>query len=106
MSQKTLGQCNDICAQLFEAPATVNAPITKRDPYLNLLKVFGERFARANGAWRLGLSFNFRHVFISLLDLSDLMFFIEAADEVQIVPVIQGLRNLPRMLRFQRAPHT
>jgi hypothetical protein len=34
------------------------------------------------------------------------MFFIEAADEVQIVPVIQGLRNLPRMLRFQRAPHT
>ena len=81
---------HDICAQLFEAPATVSTRITKRDPHLNLLKVFGERFARADGAWRRGLLFNFRHVFISLLDLSNLMFFIEAADEVQIVRVIQG----------------
>jgi plasmid stabilization system protein ParE len=34
------------------------------------------------------------------------MFFIEAADEVQIVRVIQGSRNLPRMLRFQKGPHS
>jgi len=38
----------------------------------------------------VAILFNGRRVFISLLDLRNLMFFIEAADEVQIVRVIQG----------------
>jgi len=66
---------HDISAQLLEAAATVSADITGRDPLFYPLEIFGEGFALAWGARRLGLLFSGWRVFTYLCGLRDLMFF-------------------------------